>query len=80
MGPKWTKSPEEFKRSLEEQRDFGASIGLTDDVLHDYHKDISVGVSREDAFQKAIAGLHLNDVTKAYIRDQLENLPGPEDV
>jgi hypothetical protein len=43
-------------------------------------KTLFAGVSREDAFEKAIAGLDLNEPVRGYIRNQLENLPGPEDV
>ena len=81
MTPKWISSPEAFKKNLEQQRGFNSSIGLTEDVVQSYQRSLFAGTSREDAFQEAIAGLELrNHVTWEYVREALENLPGPGEV
>jgi hypothetical protein len=81
MTPQWLNSPEAFKKSLDDERSFAASIGLTDQIIADYQKELFASVSREDAFQRAAADLRLtNHATRNYARGVLENLPGPEDV
>lgn len=81
MRPEWISSPDAFKRQLEEQRRFNSSIGLTEEAVQSYQGSLFAGSSREDAFQDASAGLELtNHVTWEYVRDALENLPGPGDV
>ena len=81
MTTEWMTSPETFKQHLEAQRNFDLSIGLTEGVARIYQRALFAGSSREDAFQEAAAGLELkNHVTWEYVREALENFPGPGEV
>jgi hypothetical protein len=81
MPPEWMSSPEAFKKQIDEQNGFNSSIGLTNEVAHAYQSELFAGNSREDALQSATVGLELkNHVTWQYVREALENLPGPGEV
>ncbi len=79
MTPEWLTSPEAFKKHLEAQGSFNDSIGLSEQVAGNYQQALFAGSSREEAFQDALYGLQINQATLPYIRETLENLPGPED-
>lgn len=81
MTPEWLISLEAFKKDLEAQSGFGESIGLTDEIARIYQQALFDGSSREDAFDEATAGLEMkNHVTLKYVREALENLPGPGEI
>jgi hypothetical protein len=80
MSHKWLESEEAFRRYLEERGGFDESIGLTQEVARTYQSRLFAGSTRETAFHEATEHLHLNAITVKYVRDVLENLPGPEDV
>jgi hypothetical protein len=68
-----------FAKYVQERREFDESIGLTDEVARRYQQELWRGTSREDAFAIVTSGLQLNEVTRAYVHDTLEKLPGPEE-
>jgi hypothetical protein len=81
MTTEWLKSAEAFKKTLDDEREFASSLGITDEVVAAYQRELFAGVSREDAFENAAAATHLtNHASWGYVRSVLENLPGPEDV
>jgi hypothetical protein len=81
MMPERISSPEALKKHLEEQGAFDSCLGLTQEVADNYQRLLFAGGSREDALEEATAGLKLTShVAWNYVRDALENLPGPGEV